>query len=115
MAFQTVTFSSRRFFSTFSCEEVALCLSDDWTARTLDGSGIIFGTVDFGRPLGNRGYERMWEWYNIRGDELYQFTITFDDAQLIDDPATGLPYILDCDAIQDIAPACFWRKYVASL
>lgn len=112
MALVTVPFQSKNPFSTYACQEVAVCLTDAWAAQTVSGVAIVFATLEnSGRYLG-RGYEDL-ELLNPRGVELYQYALTFDDAQFAIDGGTGLPYVITCDAVVDITSnACFWHKFV---
>lgn len=116
MALQRVTFQTKKYVPTYACSPVALCLTDAWADQTASGLAILIGTVqNTGRVLGRRGNDALPPpWENPRADALFQYEITVDDTQILDDPETEEPFVLDCADIVDIsADACLWEKFIA--
>ena len=111
MAIQTVNFNSKRFVSTYACQEVVLCLSDTWISRTDSGFGWVYGNLqNNGRYLGIGRPPFPPSFENVRADDVYQYTIDVDDDQFND------TFTLTCEDILDISPdACLWRKLETAL
>lgn len=112
MAERTVVFHTKKYIPTYACQEVALCLTDDWAALTVSGVAIVFATLDnTGRYLGSGGYPYAPRWENPRGEEEFQYSLTYDDTQITDPVAD----VITCADILDISSdACLWRKFVES-
>lgn len=100
MATQRLDFPSKRLIETFACQDVALCLDEVWEGRTQTGSKIIKATIDNSghRTLSITGF------HNVRGVEQHQYPLLVDDAQFLNDPDTGAPWILTCSDIVEIFP-----------
>ena len=99
MPLQTITIQSSVDFRVVECEEVMICLpADPWAGRTVSGNAFIEATVgESGRPLGGRGYVPRFS--NPRNSAVYQYSVTYDDAQLNNDPETSAPYVIPCDEV----------------
>ena len=103
MASVTINYQSERYYSPVGCSEVGLCLPAAWAAKTVSGAPIVVATLaNSGRFLGSRGYERSPEFENPRREELYQYTVTYDDTQIID-PVTD---VIGCADIESLVDAC---------
>lgn len=111
MAIQKVTFQSKRGIPTYACQEVVLCLTDAWLARTTTGYGWVFGNLENnGRYLGIGRPPYPFSAENVRGDEVYQYTIDVDDTQFNGE------FTLTCDDIVDISPdACLFHHLETAL
>ena len=108
MADQRVIFQTKKYIPTYACEEVALCLSDDWAGTTTSGIAIIFGTLqNAGRPLGTAGRNPGVPWENVRGSEMWEYEIVYDDAQIV-----GADPLITCADIVDMQGGCFWHKFI---
>lgn len=104
MANQRIIYQTTKYIpiTTGACEEVYICLCDDYKAYTADGSGLVKATVqNTGRPLGPGPHKPMFE--RSRPSELYQYSLVYDDSQMALDLG-GLPIVINCDWICEINP-----------
>ena len=86
------------------CQEVVLCLTDAAKTKTVDDSGLVYGTLEnTGRRLSPSKNSNPIN--NVRCMDVYQYVVTYDDDQ-IDEEAT-----LYCSDISVIDPyACVVRR-----
>lgn len=81
----TLTFQSKKFYSVRPCQTVGVCLDDDG----LTSSGLPIATatiVNTGRYLGSAGQGFNPAVDNPRDQEMYQYELSFDDAQFTENP-----------------------------
>ena len=92
---RTVHIKVSNFVSLTKCDEVLICLPEGSENLTQSGENFIVGRVDGGLQLSSLPIP---SWLNFIGSKKhYQFKVTYDDAQLIVDPATGAPFEIPCD------------------
>lgn len=83
MAIKTVLYSTPICLRVKPCQEVTIGLIGDWTNKTVSDLPFLTGTVENGgRELGSREDSCCCSMENVRGEDLYQYTISYDDAQL---------------------------------
>lgn len=98
----------------YACKCVILCLTDECSAYTINGKGLVEATVEnTNRRLGSP-FHRIFAKWNSRATDIVQLTFTLDDAQLNIDPATSKPYIIECCCIAEVMPySCTISKLLA--
>lgn len=108
MAIKHLTFSSPTFIpiAPGCCPEVYMCLTaTPWADRTLSGYPLVKGTIEnSGRFLGSASYPFAPRFENPRCEGDYQYSISYDDSQLVINPGTGFPWEVDCASILDVMP-----------
>lgn len=107
MAIKKLSYNSKVYLPVYECQDVALCLDDSFAAKTVSGKPILLAKIDMaGRYLGPMIGAPKILWENPRGLDLYQYDISFDDAQLLNDPLSGQPFIVLCSDIDSVFDAC---------
>ncbi len=93
------------------CKEVYICLLDECSYMTADGSGMVLATpMNGGRPLGHSPNINRFE--NVRCEDIYQYGFRYDDSQMALD-ISGIPYVFGCGCIAEINPyACTTSKII---
>lgn len=105
MADIQTTYCIQTYVPVKPCEEVILCLKPEWADKTTSGLPYIVATVTNSGRAGNARYNEFSERYcNARCEDVYQYTITYDDSQLIVDPDTGEPYTITPEDICGLFP-----------
>jgi len=118
MSLRTVMYPSAQMLpvSTGNCQQVYLCLTPTWAARIAGGDPFLLATVSSGRYLGSAGMAFAPRFENPRGELDYQYELSYESTDLINDPGTGQPYILPCDAIVEVVPyVCTINKLISLL
>lgn len=105
MADIQTTYCIQTYVPVKPCEEVILCLKPEWADRTTSGLPYIVATVDNSGRVGNARYNEFSQRYcNARCEDVYQYTISYDDSQLLVDPNTGDPYTITPEDICGLFP-----------
>ena len=98
MALKTVQIHSKVYVAHCSCQEVAVCVGPDDADKVVADRPFVFGNLgSSGRFLGSGGSPFAPRFENPRCEEEYQYSFTYDDAQMETDPATGEPFELPCN------------------
>lgn len=88
-----------------NCDTVTLCLDSSWEAKTVSGCALVQGKVQTtiktcldapANPCDSAA--------SVGQVTACTYHLTVDNTQFIDDPATGLPYVLTSSDIEDIFP-----------
>lgn len=104
MTIKSVTWTTKKYvpIATGCCDSVVICLTEDCLDKTLDGLGIVEATIEnAGRNLSPGSRATLFQ--NPRCDDLFQYSLKYDDAQMALDIG-GLPYELTCDCISEVNP-----------
>lgn len=113
MATKQVVVSARCDLPISACSEVVVCLDTAWAYRTETGYPLIFGevtTINRVQQTINRNCCTTYKFCK----EFCEYTVQFDDAQLLDDPDTDEPYVLEDDDTTGIsAESCVTQALVA--
>lgn len=83
------------------CSCVTLCLTDECSAYTIDGKGLVKASLD---SMPRRMVYYPHGYINLRRMPVMQYSFSLDDTQLKVDPATSKPYVIDCCCIREIIP-----------
>ena len=112
MALKKIDFQTDVPIHALGCDVVALCLTTSpWSERTVTGLPFIYAVVEnTGRYLGGYSVPR---YENPRREDDYQYTFTYDDAQLEDDQETGEPYVVGCEDIRSVLNGCVAEALLA--
>lgn len=104
MALVSLNFQSKKYFPVYACEEVGICLDlATWGPKTVSGAPVVKATLkNGGRYLGSAGGYILPPWENPRGEEHYQYSLTYDDTQ-ITDPVTD---VIGCADIESLIDGC---------
>lgn len=112
MAIQTITYKSSVYIPVGlgCCEDVYLCLTEAGAAKTTDGNTLQAATISEGRYLGHGGQPRLVSFENPRCEDLYQYTISYDDSILARED------LLTCADISEVFPyACTAASIINSI
>ena len=113
MATQQVVVSGRCDLPISPCSEVIVCLDSAWAYRTETGYPLIVGTVTAINRVQQTINRNCCTTYKFC-KEFCEYTVQFDDDQLLDDPDTDAPYVLEDDDTEAIsADACVIQALIA--
>lgn len=99
-----IPYHSQTSLSTKACQEITVCLTSEWAARTVSGKTAVTATVESsGRNLGSSGMRQDFHYENPRCKELFQYSLVIDLSQFLEE-TPGNPYVPDCDDIIEIVP-----------
>lgn len=115
MAKVKVNFQSKVFYPIVGCQEVAISLDPAvWDAsRVTSGVPFVIATVEnSGRFLGSANNPFAPRFENPRGEEDYQYTLVYDDAQL-EDETPGNPYVISCSDIISLVDKTIADQFAA--
>ena len=106
MTISIYDFSTPVFLPVGPCAPVLVCLKASWAAKTVTGLSTVTGIVgNDGRWIGRSALQGLLGVSaNPRGADQFQYPISIDDAQFLNDPDTDLPWVLDCSDIVNINP-----------
>lgn len=85
------------------CSDVLICLSSDWEGSLVSGIDLLPATVN------NTGRDLSYDYptNNVRCNDVYQYSISYDDTLVSVDAQTQEPYVITCSDIVEIFPyAC---------
>ena len=96
-------FSSKVHLDLTPCQEVKVCLTPEWAAQTVSGDTSITVKVENVTPR-RLGMRSSWS----RGADILQYYFSYDDAQILDNPATpGEKFVVGCsDILEVLENAC---------
>lgn len=113
MATQQVVVSGRCDLPISPGSDVVVCLDSEWGEFTVSGYPLIYGTVTVVnrvREVINQNCCTTYTFANERCD----YTVQFEDDQLIDDPDTAEPYVLeDEDTVSIFGDVCVVQALLA--
>lgn len=109
-------YTSCTYVPTKACDEVLVCLSPEWAAKTVSGYAFVFAKVkESGRFLGSRGRKQTAQFENVRGNGKYQYSLTINPADFLES-MPGHPHRLTCKDINDLFPyTCFSKRIIDAI
>lgn len=114
MATQQVVVSGRCDLPICTGSDVVICLdSAVWATRTETGYPLIFGEVTVINKVRETVNRNCCSTYRFLREHC-EYTVQYDDAQLLDDPDTDEPYVLeDSDTTGISAEYCVTQALIA--
>lgn len=102
MALQQVVVSGRCDLPISPCSNVVVCLESDWAERTETGYPLIFGEVTAINRVQQSINRNCCTTYKFC-KEYCEYTVQYDDEQLLTDPDTDEPYVVESDDTEGIS------------
>lgn len=96
MALRQVVVPYRCDCDIIPCVDVVICLDPIWAYRTVSGYPFIFGTVTVVNRVQTRVNRNCCTTSKF-SKEYCEYTVQFDDAQLLPNPIGGLQYVVESD------------------
>lgn len=113
MALQQVVVTGRCDLPISTCSEVVVCLDSSWAYRTETGYPLIFGEVTAINKVRQTINRNCCTTYKFCREHC-EYTVQYDDDQLLDDPDTDEPYVVETDDTEGIsAEACVTAALIA--
>lgn len=113
MATKQVVVSGRCDLPISPCSEVVVCLDTAWAYRTESGYPLIYGEVTTVNEIQTTINPNCCTNYKFTRTRC-NYTVQFDDDQLLDDPETGVPYVLEDDDTESISSeVCIVQALIA--
>lgn len=102
------------------CDDVYLCLVDDWADKTVSGIALVKGHIQLITEIGNATNTPTDpchpDWGNVDCSVQCSYKISVDNEQIEVDPGTGSRYILTAGDVSEIFPyVCIIDKILADI